>query len=176
MGVEGKIVFGGVATARGLKVYHSEIIDLVPIIQSLLGSIDFQINQKRSFGAHPKTRGWVKFQLQGPRGIVFSAKFLNSPFPITWCDKKLIRWFFFWSHTIQYTVEDEVAYISAATSEFPHRICFKFLAALIQEYQSAVDTDSPQGQAQFQAFIKDRLVRIPIVIPMQLETATNFLI
>lgn len=62
-------------------------------------------------------------------------------------------------HTIQYTVEDEVAYISAATSEFPHRICFKFLGALIQEYQSAVDTDSPQGQGQFQAFIKDRLVR-----------------
>ena len=117
MAAEGKIVFGGIATNRGLKVYHSDFLDINPIIQSLVTQIDFQVDQKRSFGAHLRTKG----------------------------------------HTIQYLVENEVAFISSATSEFPHRICFKFLAALAAEYTTVGDLSSPQGQRQLTNFIKDRM-------------------
>ena len=59
MAAEGKIVFGGIATNRGLKVYHSDFLDINPIIQSLVTQIDFQVDQKRSFGAHLRTKGLV---------------------------------------------------------------------------------------------------------------------
>ena len=53
-----KIVFGGVAIDQnGLKVYHSDFLEINPIIQALVASIDFSVPQKRSFGAHPRTKG-----------------------------------------------------------------------------------------------------------------------
>ena len=54
---EGQIVFGGIATVGGLKAFHSDFPSINPIIQSLIASIDFQIDQKRSFGAAPQTKG-----------------------------------------------------------------------------------------------------------------------
>jgi hypothetical protein len=45
-----------------------------------------------------------------------------------------------------------------ATSEFPHRICFKFLDSLITEYHSVADVESPQAQTRFQAFIREKMV------------------
>ena len=56
---EGQIVFGGIATVSGLKAYHSEFTSINAVIQSLVSSIDFQIDQKRSFGAAPQTKGFV---------------------------------------------------------------------------------------------------------------------
>ena len=54
---EGKIVFGGIATQSGLKVYSSDVTSVNSVIQALVPSIDFQIDQKRSFGAAPQTKG-----------------------------------------------------------------------------------------------------------------------
>ena len=54
---EGSIVFGGIATVSGLKAFHSDVPAVNPVIQSLLTSIDYQIDQKRSFGAAPQTKG-----------------------------------------------------------------------------------------------------------------------
>ena len=56
---DGKIVFGGIATSSGLKAYHSNFVDINPIVQALLSSIDFNVDQKRSFGAHARTKGYA---------------------------------------------------------------------------------------------------------------------
>jgi len=114
---EGEIVFAGIATVGGLKAYHSEFASINAIIQSLVASIDFQIDQKRSFGAAPQTKG----------------------------------------HTIQYLVEDEVAFISAATADFPHRICFKFLQNVSSEYRTYGDLESSNGQRQLQSFLREKM-------------------
>jgi hypothetical protein len=58
-------------------------------------------------------------------------------------------------------VDDEIVFISAATAEFPHRICFKFLQAISQEYQSNGDLNTAQGQRQLQLFLQDKMVRQP---------------
>ena len=53
-----RIVFGGVATSTSnIKVYHSEVQELLPVIKSLLANVDIHVNQKRSFGAHPRAQG-----------------------------------------------------------------------------------------------------------------------
>lgn len=114
--MEGRIVFGGVADTTGLRAYHSDASDVVPIIQALVGSIDFHVDQKRSFGAHPRSK----------------------------------------DHTIQYVVENEVAYISAATSQFPHRICFKFLQNLMEKNHGG-DATSARGKPAFEKFIRERM-------------------
>eukprot|EP01024_Parvocaulis_polyphysoides_P021045 TRINITY_DN19941_c0_g1_i1.p4 TRINITY_DN19941_c0_g1~~TRINITY_DN19941_c0_g1_i1.p4 ORF type:complete len:129 (-),score=4.02 TRINITY_DN19941_c0_g1_i1:607-993(-) len=44
---EGKIVFGGIALSSGLKVYSSDVSSVNAVIQALVPSIDFQIDQKR---------------------------------------------------------------------------------------------------------------------------------
>lgn len=56
---EGKIVFSGIANASGLKVYSSDVPSVNSVIQALVQSIDFQIDQKRSFGAAPQTKKCV---------------------------------------------------------------------------------------------------------------------
>eukprot|EP00339_Tiarina_fusa_P014686 CAMPEP_0117042060 /NCGR_PEP_ID=MMETSP0472-20121206/29319_1 /TAXON_ID=693140 ORGANISM="Tiarina fusus, Strain LIS" /NCGR_SAMPLE_ID=MMETSP0472 /ASSEMBLY_ACC=CAM_ASM_000603 /LENGTH=216 /DNA_ID=CAMNT_0004753209 /DNA_START=1 /DNA_END=648 /DNA_ORIENTATION=- len=114
---EGRIVYSGIATASGIKVYHSDFTSINAVIQSLVTSIDFQIDQKRSFGAAPQTKG----------------------------------------HTIQYLVDDEVAFISSATSEFPHRICFKFLQAISSEYKTHGDLSSTSGQRQISKFLAEKM-------------------
>jgi len=52
-------------------------------------------------------------------------------------------------HTIQYIVDDEICYLSAATQEFPQRICFAFLDDIKREY-----TSNFQGKNKNQAFQK----------------------
>jgi hypothetical protein len=49
-----------------------------------------------------------------------------------------------YGHTIQYRVIDEYVYISSATTNFPHSICFDFLNHICQEYhQNKSDYDVP---------------------------------
>ena len=55
---EGQIVYGAIATSTGIKAYHSDFTSINAVIQSLMSSIDFQIDQKRSFGAAPQTKGY----------------------------------------------------------------------------------------------------------------------
>merc|ERR1712137_445501 len=50
-------------------------------------------------------------------------------------------------HTIQYIVDDEICYLSAAAADFPQRICFAFLDDIKREYAS-----NYQGQNKNQAF------------------------
>merc|ERR1712137_65329 len=50
-------------------------------------------------------------------------------------------------HTIQYIVDDEICYLSAATQDFPQRICFAFLDEMKREY-----TTNYQGKNKNQTF------------------------
>ena len=51
-----RIVYGGIANSAGIQVHHSDFLEINPIIQALIGSIDFSVDQKRSFGAHERTK------------------------------------------------------------------------------------------------------------------------
>ena len=54
-------------------------------------------------------------------------------------------------------VENNVAYISSATSQFPHRICFRFLESLATEFK-ATDFSSPKAITQFESYIRSQMV------------------
>ena len=70
-------------------------------------------------------------------------------------------------------VDDEVAFISAATSEFPHRICFKFLAGIAADYKSNGDLSSSAGQRQLQKFLKEQMVTNENKKKKQIENRSN---
>ena len=54
--MENRIVFGGVADQNGLKALYSDFPEINPVIKVLVESINFSVPQKRSFGAHPRTK------------------------------------------------------------------------------------------------------------------------
>ena len=65
--MEDRIVYGGVATNEGLITFHSDFVEINPVIESLLGGIDFYVDHKRSFGSHVRTKGYsILFLLFSP--------------------------------------------------------------------------------------------------------------
>lgn len=60
-------------------------------------------------------------------------------------------------HTIQYIVDDEVCYLSAASQDFPQRICFAFLDDIKKEY-TANFQGSPKVQ-NFSQYLAEKMVR-----------------
>ena len=65
-----------------------------------------------------------------------------------------------WSrHTIQYLVDDEICYLSAASDGFPQRICFAFLEKLRSEYKENYQGHN-KNQA-FKKFLSDEMVQSP---------------
>ena len=56
-------------------------------------------------------------------------------------------------------VENNIAFVSSATSNFPHRICFKFLEALATEFKTA-DLNAAKGTQLFEQFIRNQIVSL----------------
>ena len=67
-----RMVYGAVANGSGIIVYHSDFFELNPIIQALVSSIDFSQDQRRSFGAHERTKGFFYSSFQ----FIFIVLFL----------------------------------------------------------------------------------------------------
>jgi len=104
-----EIVYCGVAEKSGVLVYHSTHPSVTNVVEALLGTIDFAVDYKKSYSAHPKTQG----------------------------------------HTIQYVVDDEICFISAARDGFQTRLCFALLEKVkneyFQNYQGQENLDALQG-------------------------------
>ena len=58
------------------------------------------------------------------------------------------------NHSIQYMVNNEIAYVSAATSQFHHTICFEFLRKLCEEFNYNLEScelvDLPLSQVKYE--------------------------